>query len=312
MFQQSADGFVADKVFPVVPVQHQSNVYYTYDRGSFNRPQMKERAPGTRVERIGYTTSTATYNAKVFALGHSIDEQVRANADAMIDLDMNATILLNNQVLLQKEVAWSNAFFTSGVWTSQSTGVSSGPSGSQFLQWNNSSSTPITDVRSMKRSIVLASGNVGEPNKLVLGRQVYDTLLEHPDIVARVLYNQKAGDGDPAVVAKQTLASLFEVEEVLVMSAIQNSAVEGASESNAFIGGKTAMLAYVPKTVGLNTPAAGLNFSWTGLEGSNATGSRIVTYEWLPTRSTEVEIEIAYTYQKVSGDLGGFFISAIA
>lgn len=299
------DGFVADKVFPVKEVTHKSSSYFTYPRGSFNTPTMKQRAPGTMVEVGDYDISTATYETQVWALGRHLDEQIEANADAIINLDLEATQYLTLQLQLNKEILWSNAFFTSGVWTSQYTGEASSPSTNQFLQWNNSGATPIEDIRNMKRQIILTSGNVGEPNTLVLGKQVYDTLLGVPEIVSRIVYAQKQANA--ALVTKDILAQLFEVDQILVSTAVQNTAAYGSAESNAFVLGKSALLAYVPPTIGVRTPAAGVNFTW-----SNYGPSRITSYPWMPTRSTHVEIESAFQYNMVSADLGGFFISAIA
>ncbi len=50
-FLQSADGFVADRVFPRVPVDKPSDSYFTYDRGMFNRNQMEKRAAGKSEEK---------------------------------------------------------------------------------------------------------------------------------------------------------------------------------------------------------------------------------------------------------------------
>jgi len=47
-FLQSQDSFVASRVFPSIPVMKQSDRYYTYDRGDFNRDEMQLRAPGPR------------------------------------------------------------------------------------------------------------------------------------------------------------------------------------------------------------------------------------------------------------------------
>ena len=46
-YLQNASNFIASRVFPNIPVQKQSDRYYTYDRGEFNRDEMKERAAGT-------------------------------------------------------------------------------------------------------------------------------------------------------------------------------------------------------------------------------------------------------------------------
>lgn len=300
------DGFVADQVFPVKEVPHKASSYFTYPRGAFNTINMQQRAVGTEVEVMDYDVSMATYETQVWAIGRHLDEQVEANADPIINLELEATQALTLQLQMKKESLWATSFFTSGIWSSQLTGVVSSPSGSQFVQWNNSTTaTPIADIRNMKRSVILASGNVGEPNTLVLGKQVYDTLLDVAEIKARIIFAQKQANA--ALVTKDVLAQLFEVDRILVSTAVSNTAASGAAESNAFILGKSALLAYVPPTIGVRTPAAGVNFTW-----SNYGPSRIISYPWMPTRSTRVELEAAFQYNMVSADLGGFFISPIA
>src|SRR4051812_28241543 len=78
-FMQSADGFVADKVFPVVGVQKQSNKYFTYDRSFWYRSEMEKRAPGTESAGGGWGLTTASYSADVWALHKDIDAQTEAN-----------------------------------------------------------------------------------------------------------------------------------------------------------------------------------------------------------------------------------------
>jgi hypothetical protein len=61
---QDAANFVAARVFPNIPVAKQSDRYYTYDRGEFNRDEMEERAPGTESAGGSYTLdNTPTYFA---------------------------------------------------------------------------------------------------------------------------------------------------------------------------------------------------------------------------------------------------------
>ena len=43
-FFQDATNFVADRAFPTVSVQKQTDLYFTWDRGNFNRDEMKLRA----------------------------------------------------------------------------------------------------------------------------------------------------------------------------------------------------------------------------------------------------------------------------
>ena len=75
---------------------------------------------------------------------------------------------------------------------------------------------------------------------MVVGKEVRDKLINHPDILARL--NGGATVTNPALVTDAKLAEIFEVENFFVMEAVKNTAVEGVAESNAFIGGKHALL----------------------------------------------------------------------
>ncbi len=312
-FMQSERSFIADRVFPNVPVQKQSDRYYTYDRGFFNRLEMEKRAPGTETSGIGYKVdNTPSYFCDVWGVHHDVHDQIRANADSVIAPDRDATNLVSMQALLRKEVSWASAFFTTGVWTTDITGVASSPTGSQRLQWNDPASTPITDIKTARRVVAESTGF--DPNKLTIGRAVFDELTEHPEIVDRIKYGGQAasGSGNPAIVNEQSLAALFGVNEILVMNAIRNTANEGQTASHSFIGGKHALLSYSPASPGLQTPTAGYTFSWTGYLGASDRGARISSFRMPHLKSDRVELEMAFVQHKVAADLGYFFSGIVA
>lgn len=306
-FLQSAEGFVADRVFPRVPVAKQSDKYFTYDRGMFNRAEMQKRAPGAESAGATYKLSTDSYSCDLWALHVNIADQVRANADSPLQPDREGTEFLSLQALLRREKEWASTFFTTGVWTTDLTGVAGSPTAGQFQQWNNAASTPIEDVRTAVRTVQQSTGF--RPNKMVLGRAVYDTLLDHPDLVGRVDRGQTTG---AAMVQRQTLAALFELDEILVMDAIENTAIEGATNAHSFIGGKHALLAYAPASPGLMTPTAGYTFTWSGLLGGGVLGSRISRFRMEQLKSDRLEIEQAFDQKRVAADLGYFFNGAVA
>jgi len=306
-FMQMAEAFVADRVFPNIPVEKQSDRYFTYDRGMFNRNNMKKRGPGSESAGAHYDIdSTPTYFCDTYGLHRDVPDQVRANADAPLQLDRESTEFLSLQGLLQREISWAAEYFVTGVWTNEVTGVSGAPGASQFQRWDEAASTPIEDVRTGKRTVQESTGF--RPNKLVCGRAVYDALLDHPDIVGRLDRGQTTG---PAQVLRQNLAALFELDAVEVMDSIQNTAVEGATNVHAFIGGKNAVLLYVAPSPGLMVPSAGYSFSWTGLLGNAAMGNRISRFRMEHLKSDRVEIEMSYDQKLVSADLGYFFLDAV-
>ena len=145
-YLQSSDVFIADKVFPKVPVQKQSDLYWKYSKSDWRRTDVARRAPSTESPGVGWNVTTDQYFAHVYAVHKDIDDQLRANADSNFNLDSDATKFITNQLLLKRDIDWSSQYFTSGVWGTEYTGVSASPSGSQFLQWDNAGSDPINNV----------------------------------------------------------------------------------------------------------------------------------------------------------------------
>jgi hypothetical protein len=321
-FMQNPAAFVADQVFPNVPVLKQSDRYYTYSRADFNRDTMRKRASGTESAGGGWRVdNTPSYFADIWALHKDIEDPIRANADSPIDLDRDSTMFLAQQALINREVNWAANYFTTGIWTGSAvdvTGVTASPAGNTVLQWNDPNATPITDVRTNADKIHLADGGF-RPNKLVLGRQVWSKLEDHGSITDRIKYG--ASPGAPAIVTKQAVAALMEIDSVLVMDAVKNSGAESSSEvagtinageSPAFIGGKAALLLYAASAPSLLTPTGGYTFSWTGYLGAGGMGQRVKRFRMEHLASDRVEMEMAYTQKLVAPEMGTFFTTIVA
>lgn len=309
---QSAEDFIASKVFPVIPVSKQADAYFRYNRGDFSRDEMRKRAPGTESAGGGYRLDTDTYFADVWAFHKDIDEQTRANYDEPLDADREATLFVTQKALINREVTFASSFFGATVWGLDVDGVASGPTGNQHLHWSNASSTPILDIAKYQNYMLEQTGF--EPNVLVLGKAAWDALKNHPEIMLRIAYG--GTPGAPAKITKAAIAALFEVDEILVMRAVKTSTAEPTAtfeaSAQAFIGNsKAALLCYRPPTVGLMTPAAGYTFAWTGLLGNSTFGTRITTLPMPAIKSDRIEIESAYAHKVVGSDLGVFFTDVV-
>jgi hypothetical protein len=311
-YSQEAAGveFVADRAFPAIPVEMKSDLYYTYKRADFNRDEMQQRALATESAGSSYgLDSTGTYNCNVWALHKDVDDQIRANSDSPLSPDRDATIFLTNKALIRRENVWAGAFFKTGVWTGEVAGAAAADS-THVVYWDTyGTSSPITDIRHAKTQMRLNSGgftaNIG-----VFSRAVFDKLVDHPDFIDRTKYGQTAPN--PAMATRRIIAEILELEEVLVMDAVYNTAAEGATESTSFIGGLSAALFYRPRNAGLMTPSAGYTFNWTGLIGSTGgAGLRIKTFRMEHLASDRVEIDAAFDMRIVSKDCGFFFNNVI-
>ncbi|GEO26236.1 hypothetical protein AAC03nite_20210 [Alicyclobacillus acidoterrestris] len=304
---QDESSFVADKVFPIVPVQKQSDRYFIYKREDFYRDEAQERAAGDESAGGDYNIdSTPSYFAKKWAFHKDVTEDERQNADSPLSPDEDATNFVTSKLLLKRETEWANSYFKSGVWAHETVGAASAPTDSQVLTWDNANSTPIEDISNAVIQIAQTTGY--RPNKLTIGASVFYALKNHPTILDRIKYTQKG------IVTTDLLAQLFELDEVLVAWAVKNSAPRGGQESNDFILGKNALLTYSPDSPGLRTPSAGYIFAWTGLEGAGAYGNRMlrIPMPWRGAGTERVEGEMAFDAHVVASDLGFFFNGVVA
>jgi hypothetical protein len=307
-YAQSQTNFVADKVFPTVGVARQSDKYYIYDRANMNRTgDVKKLAPRTEVNRIGMTISNSSYFADVYGLGMDFDEQTIANEDEVLNIRSAGAETLAMRLMIHREENFATTFFSTGVWGTEVTGAASGAGTPVY--WNDyTNSTPITDVTDARRAMQLKSGGY-KPNTMVVGKVTRDELINHPDILARL--NGGSTVTNPALITDAKLAEIFEVENFFVMEAVNNTAVEGAAEANAFIGGKHALLCHTPSSAGLMTPAAGMTFAWNNIPGANNLGITVESFSDDALKRQQIaehiQVKMSYDMKVVGADLGYFF-----
>lgn len=307
-YQQGDSAFIASRAFPTVPVTKQSDIYYIWSRKDFNRDEARKRAPGTPVQRGGQGLSTGSYSCDVWEWGSDIPDEVRANSDPGVNLDTAKTAYVMNVLNIKKEREFAGTFLGTSIWGTDITGVASGPSGSQVVQWNASASTPVADVEAGKMAVLLATGM--KPNTLVLGAQVRSKLNTNADIIARINYGQTPGG--PAIVTDAALAKVFGVDRILVSEAIYNTAAEGATESNAFIAGKVALLCYSNPSPGLLSASAGMTFAWSGFPGASAAGTLIRTQRDDKAYTDLIDGFMSFDQKVTAAALGYFFTAIIA
>lgn len=302
-YMQDLNNFIADKVFPVVPVQKQSDLYFIYSKEDFLRDEAAERANGTESAGGDYNVEQSEpYFCRVIGFHKDVTEQDRVNADQPLDVDKDATEFVSMKLLIRREAQWAEKFFKEDIWGKEISGEDtvSTPE-TQTLRWDNPASDPIKAVKTAATKMQETTGY--RPNTLVLSPYAKDALLEHPDVIDRIKYTQKG------IASIDLLAELFEVKNVYVAQAISIRAAKGAKDNTTFIMGKHALLCYAETSPGLKKPSAGYIFAWKGLKGAGAYGNRVVRIPmpWLGMDTERIEGEMAYDMRQVSKDLGVFF-----
>lgn len=300
-YLQDASAFIADKVFPIVPVKRQSDIFYQYDKADFMRDEAQVRGAGTESAGGDYgVEAQEPYYCRKHAFHKDVTPEERVNYDEPLDADKDATDFVTQKMLIRREMQWATNFFKAGIWGTEIKGGDAAAAGTA-IKWNLPTSDPIGDITGAAVAMAAATGY--KPNTLVLSPYAFNALKNHEDILDRIKYTQKG------IVTADLLATLFEVEHVYVAWSVVNSAAKGADAAVDFIMGKHALLCYSNPRPALRKPSAGYIFAWTGLEGSGAYGNRIVRLpmDMLGLGTERIEGEIAFDAKQVCKDLGVFF-----
>lgn len=302
-YMQDESVFIADKVFPLIPVQKQSDSYFIYKKEDFFRDDAAERAKGTESAGGDYDIEQAPpYFCRKYAYHEDVNEEDRVNADTPLKPNQDATDNVSHKLLLKREILWAQNYFQPGVWGKDISGVAaSAEAGTSAIQFDKATSDPIGEFS--RASVEMAEETGKRPNILVLSPYVFSALKNHEDILDRIKYTQKG------VVTLDLLATLFEVDQVVVAWAVKNTKAKGQDGEMTFIMGKHALLCYAESSPGIKKASAGYTFAWKGLMGAGAYGNRVVRIPmpWLGMDTERVEGEMAFDMQVVAKDLGVLF-----
>lgn len=295
-YMQKAENFIANKIFPIVPVEKQSDKFFKYTKNDWFRDEAQRRADATESAGGGYNLLTDSYNADVWAFHKDVGDQTRANADAPINVDREAVEFVTSRLLLKMETQFVSTYFTSSVWGTDYT-----PSN---LWSDYTTSDPLNDVEDAKRAILSTTGF--EPNTLVVGYDVFKTLKNHPDLVDRIKYTSSS------VITTDMIARMFDVDRVVVSKAVKATNNEGATGAYDFTAGKNALLCYSAPSPGLLQPSAGYIMSWTGVSGGLGQTIGSSRFRMESVKADRIEAEMAFDMKVVAADLGYFFASVVS
>lgn len=300
-YLQSLNDFVADKVFPILPVKKQSDRYFVYDKSYWFRTEAEKRAPSTESAGSGWKVdSNHSYFCDVWAVHKDVDDQIRANADEPLDMDRDATEFVTRQVLLRREKEFATAYFAGSTWTGSSTGADITPA----TKWDSASSDPVSDVDLQKEAIRQKTGYGA--NTLVVSPQAHRAIKNNVAVLDRIRYTQRA------VVTEELLAALFGVDRYIVANATNNTAAEGAAANMQFVfGAAQALLVYAAPRPSILQPSGGYTFAWTGFMGA-IDGWRMKRFRIETISSDRFESEAAYDMKVIAPDVGAFFTSVVS
>jgi len=246
--------YIGDRVFPILDGVTPRTMITKYNKGAWFRDEAGIRAPGTRAKRGSYNVSHVNVNTKEYAFASDVLDEDRRDAKYSntppIVPDQDATELATDKVDLCKERRIAEIVKTS-TWS----GVSGGTD--KAGAWAGDSNTFIADVETGIELIRMNSGF--RPNKLLMTACVLPKLKQNADLLDRIKYTERG------IVTAALIASMFDLQEVLIGDAVYSSANEKADGSDATLadiwdinsGKGMAFLYYTPPKPAKKTPSAG-------------------------------------------------------
>jgi len=297
---------VASQVFPVVPVSKSIDAYHIWDLDDILRREAKIRAPGSESAGSGVRITNTTYQTHKFALHHDMPWDTEEEADESVMYEANMTQYLMANVTRQAEFEWAAKNFVAGVWGTDKEGAAD----ADFVQWQKTTSDPIVNIRAFKRLVQKRTGY--KVNTATFGADVWDTLLDHPDMIDRV---KATGSPSPGVITMQLVAEIMELDRVFVADMVHSTSEEqAATATTAFIvNPRGILLAYAAPSPSREIPSAGYTFSRKGRTVPNGgTGVSVNRFELEKNEATRIEAQGEWDHKIVAPELGLFMDNVIA
>jgi len=303
MYQDEMGDYQADQIAPVHASPKQSDLFYKFTKDYWFRDAMKLTGPGAAAPRAGYGVETDSFHCDVWTVAKAIADQTRANEDNPLNSDRNAMQFVTRLERIRREKSFAAACMAASKWTTDITcNDSASVPGTSICQFNDADATPLEDIAYYRSFLKRTTGLNG--NVLVLGRLAWDALRNNADILARITGG--SNNGNPAMATREIVAKLMDLEEVVVLDAVENTAAEGATFAGAYIAGSSGLLMYRNKSASVESVTAVKTFTWQTYSRS-PNGTRILKYRDENVHSDIVEMHSAFVHKIVAADCGVYF-----
>lgn len=305
-----ANTFIGDLLFPAVTVEFQSDKYRVYNKDNAPRVTDDHRSPGARANEL--PPAMLPGEDKYFATEHKLKDVVpveeRENNDNrkgnVGDPYVEATERLTDTILLNREYALLQMILAPANYAAGMTDALTGTE-----RWNDyTNSNPAANIKTARKAIPDALGRSRTPNRLVIGDEVRWTLEDHPKVV------DKLGSAAMQMTTEDVIAKVLRFPAQPIWASAQyNTAAYGQPANMVDLWGKNVLLAYVPDSPGLRTPAFGYEFTW-----DYPTGERMRTDRWYDTdrESDIVRVGRRYDHKFIAIDgsskaIGGYLFTTV-
>lgn len=290
-FMQDTAGLVGLQIAPIFLTGQQAAKYYVFDKDNMMTvPRGLERAPGTPYKRTMLKLSDDSFSCSNKGIEIPVDDEERDKYASAFSADEAAMKRARNIIMMNHEIRVRDMATGSSTPTSAVT--------SKWDDYGNNDSNPVYDLDVVKEVIRLACGL--DANLFVMPRKVFNVLKEHPKILEKIKYSQRA------VVTVEILQEVFGIPKIAIAGAIENTAADGQAVSPDYVWGDSVWIGHVETSSDLQAPNFARTFVWTSQTGAD--GVMVESY-----REDKIQSDIhrakQFTDEKVTGSEMGYHLS---
>jgi hypothetical protein len=293
--------FIADQVAPVVPVDFKSDKYYVYGKERF-RQRDDRRSAGSEAKKSRFTLSNDSYGCEGHALMDELPREDQKNADPAMDLMIDTTEQLTEQMKLNKEAALV-AMLVAGM-------ISASLADQASSQWSSNTYNPVALI--LAQAAIAQKRTGKRPNRLALSQPVWDAITQNTNVTSRI--TGAANLQDSRVTVDQ-FANLLNLDGIDIGSAMYDTANEGQAATLDWVWSDYALLYYRPRVIGRKMLSLASQFLWSGAGqaiGAANVGGQFVRRWYEDRRIIDVvEVNEYYDLKLITKDAGCLFTNCV-
>lgn len=233
-------------LMPLVKVAKRSDKFYIYRKEDSYRLADDSVTPRSLPNEISWGMLEDSYSVRDHALGDWLPQEVVDNADSPVEPEADTVDFLNMLLDVAQEKRVADIIFNPLTYGTENLRPLDGPA-----CWGDSGDDPVGDV------MAAVDGCFLRANTLVFGAEAWRKFRQLPEVLEAV--KSSANPGGLATASE--VASLFEVERLLVGRARYITSKEGQPPDYTRLWGPHCAALHVAKNPGVRSVTFGVTFS---------------------------------------------------
>lgn len=206
--------FIADSVFPPMPVEKSDFKVWQYDTSNY-RPSNSLKSSKSEADTVDYSGFYTSKKAQLHKLKAMVDPADERDFDAVVsDVEEDAAATVMDRLLIDKEVEATTLACTASNYPSDLTSTLGGSA-----TWASDAGDPEADARTARLAVKNRCGKA--PNAMALSWTGFEYLKTNAALKDRVKYTSGQS------LTEEIIKNLLQVQFIFICKAQKNTNVEG-------------------------------------------------------------------------------------